>query len=345
VVDSEQQNPRPEDSAEPPQQRPTGRRETGQSRPSPFRFVNRSLLSGFSGLNYAVNLQTRLNSLSVINSDVFRMAQSASYLNNLSAVQLTRNIDFGFSSTLAKLTSGFAAQQVSLFGDLGSLLTDITQSIYPPNLRDIEDLRIKEVREVVMVDGIPLYAVPRTSIAEALIDADGASKRRDILGRRAKAISADCRDAVDACKGDGVSAYTSFALSALDALDAGHPRAAQALAGSLIDTLLTGYFKDKRHLYTPDKKGNRTNAVYNDFSVREFIAFAPMWQAYQKYFVGDGDRVPHTFSRNATAHTVSPRQFTRRNAVQGLMFACSLLVFFNDEEKRLRARRRSKATR
>ena len=47
----------------------------------------------------------------------------------------------------------------------------------------------------------------------------------------------------------------------------------------------------------------------------------------------DGDCVPTTFSRNATAHTVSPRQFNRRNAVQGMLFACSLLYFFNEQAK------------
>jgi hypothetical protein len=56
-----------------------------------------------------------------------------------------------------------------------------------------------------------------------------------------------------------------------------------------------------------------------------------MWQAYQQFWVEDGDRIPATFSRNATAHTVSSRQFNRRNAVQGLLFACSLLYFFNEQ--------------
>lgn len=75
--------------------------------------------------------------------------------------------------------------------------------------------------------------------------------------------------------------------------------------------------------------------VYDEFSVRRFIAFAPMWQTYQQFFVTDGDKVPMTFSRNATAHTVSPRQFNRRNALQGLMVASSL-VYRLDEEARAR---------
>lgn len=56
-----------------------------------------------------------------------------------------------------------------------------------------------------------------------------------------------------------------------------------------------------------------------------------MWQTYQKFFVEDGDVVPNTFSRNATVHTVNRRQYNRRNAVQALMFACSLLCRLDEE--------------
>lgn len=61
------------------------------------------------------------------------------------------------------------------------------------------------------------------------------------------------------------------------------------------------------------------------------------WQAWQKFFPDEGLRVPHTFSRNATAHTVSAKQYTRRNAVQGLMIVSSLIYFFDREAQRLAA--------
>ena len=122
-------------------------------------------------------------------------------------------------------------------------------------------------------------------------------------------------------------------VAALNALDAGHAAAAQALAGSLVDAILSSYFGKDRYKYTPDRKGKRTKDAYDEFSVRQFIAFAPMWQTYQKFFVTDGDKVPMTFSRNATAHTVHPRQFNRRNAVLGLMVACSLLCRLDEEAR------------
>lgn len=124
-------------------------------------------------------------------------AGSQAQFAELSA-QLTKNVDFGLSDTVDKITQQFAAQQASWLKTLGPKLARLKDSFYPPNLRDIEDLQFEDVEKVVMADGIALYGVPRTSVAAALIGADSAAKRREILGRRWKTISADCRTAVTA---------------------------------------------------------------------------------------------------------------------------------------------------
>ena len=272
--------------------------------------------------------------LDLVNSDLFKThAATQAQFAKLGA-NLTKTIDFGVSGSFAKMAQQFAVQQSSWLKTLGPTLDRLRESFYPPNLGAIENLKFEDVEKVVMADSVALYGVPRTAIAEALIRADSAAKRREILGRRWKAISADCRRAVDGFESDVVASYSPFTLAALDALDGGHTAAAQALAGSLIDSLLTGYFGKDRKQYTPDKHGKRTTKAYDEFTVRQFVAFAPMWQTYQQFWVGRGDTVPTTFSRNATAHTVSPRQFNRRNAVQALLFATSLLYFFDEQASR-----------
>ncbi len=273
-----------------------------------------------------------------INSDIFKSAALAqSNLNKFSG-QLYKNVDFGLSDSFAKLAQTVAAQQSAWIETLGPSLERLKLSFYPPNLQPIEGLRWEAVESVVMVDGIALYGVPRTAIAEALIRADTAAKRRDILGRRWKAISADCRAVVEGCETDAVAPYVPMALRALDALEAGHTEAAQALIASLLDSMVNTYFGADRYLYTPDKRGKRTTAAYDEFTAHEYIALAPAWQAWQKFFPNEGLPVPHTFSRNATAHTVSTKQYTRRNAVQSLMIVSSLIYFFNGEARRLEDR-------
>jgi hypothetical protein len=271
------------------------------------------------------------NSSAFISSDIFKSVALVQSNLNLIASQLTTNIDLSAIAAAGRIAAEFAARQANWLEHLSPAIAAMRASFYPPNLRAIESLKFEEVETVVMVDGIALYGVPRAATAEALIRAGGASKRRDILGRRWKSISADCRTAVETCSSKAVAPYRPVAVAALDALDAGHTAAAQALAGSLVDAVLSSYFGKDRYKYTPSKGGTRTRDAYDEFGVRQFVAFAPIWQTYQKFFVEDGDKVPTTFSRNATAHTVSPRQFNRRNAVQGLMFVCSLLCRLDEE--------------
>jgi hypothetical protein len=273
----------------------------------------------------------------VIDSDIFkRTALAQSNLNAITA-HLAKHADFGLGDTFAKLAQQVAAQQSAWLKTMGPAFESLKFSFYPLNLRNIKGLRWEEVELVVMVDGIALYGVPRTSIANALIRADSAAKRRDILGRRWQAISADCRAAVEGCETEAVGPYVPVALAALDALDAGHSAAAQALAGALLDSMVNSYFGNDRYLYTPDKHGRRTNAAYDEFTAHEYIALAPIWQAWQKFFPDEGLPIPHTFSRNATAHTVSAKQYTKRNAVQSLMIASSLIYFFDREALRVEA--------
>jgi hypothetical protein len=197
-------------------------------------------------------------------------------------------------------------------------------------------LEFEEVEAVVMLDGIALYGLPRQELAEKLIRAETTAARRAILGRRWRAVSADCRAAVDACNSSTVAPYVSFAVAALDALDGEHTEAAQALAASLLDTVVNGYFGKQRSGLTPNGK-TTTPAEYEKFTLREFIVFAPLWQAYQKYKIEDGDPIPNTFSRHASVHGVSARQFSRRNAVQAVLFVSSLLLFLDEEASALEA--------
>lgn len=271
-----------------------------------------------------------MKSLKVVDSDVYRRVGLGQTNLTRLGTHLVRNVDFGLDPATTKFATMFAAQQASFLARLHTFTTRIQIGFYPPNLAAIENLVFDDVEEVVMIDGIALYAVPRTDIAEKLINANTTAERRAILGNRWKAISADCRAAIQGCTSDGVSDFTEFALSALDALDADNPRAAQALAASVIDTIITKHFGNDRTKYTPNR-GNLTPAAYEDFTMRQWIAFAPLWQAYQQYFPNDGDPIPKTFSRHASVHGVSSRQFSRRNAVQGLMFLTGVLVFLDEQ--------------
>lgn len=247
---------------------------------------------------------------------------------NVLGDQLTRGAYFGWNDQLAKIAGLYATQQADWLRSIAPGLGSLRGRFFPTNLQGIEKLSLEDIEQVVMLDGIALYEIPRVEIAERLVRASSSSGRRDILGRKWREIVADCRTTLESCKSAEVVQMIRFATDAIDALEGGNATSAQSLAGSLVDTLLRRYLPKTKPLILPGRKTKNADA-YLDFSVRKYIALAPIWQAYQSYYPDNGDRVPRTFNRHATAHTVGSQQYSRRNAVQGLMLVCGLLKFID----------------
>lgn len=254
----------------------------------------------------------------VLTSDVFKKYQLAIPNLNVIASEMMKGVDFsGF-------TEAFAAQQKALWEQLAPALEALGNFRYPANLRPVERITPERVQAVALVDGIALYGVPRTAIAQALIDADGAEDRRAILEDRWPEISVDCRLLVETIEHEPLLDCARLAVAATVALDEGHHEAAQALAASVVDAILRAHVPDYKKLLP--KKNGVVPDRFAELGSHHLIAYAPLLHAYQRYTPGDPSMpIPEVFSRHATAHTAAPVQFTRCNAIQGVMFGCSLL--------------------
>lgn len=265
-----------------------------------------------------------------ITSDFAKLIGATQPKLNVLGDQLTKGAYFGWNDQLAKIAGLYAAQQANWLRSITPALDSLRVNFFPANLQGIENLGLEDIEQVVMLDGIGLYEVPRAEIAERLVRAPNSSARRDILGRKWREIVADCRTTLESCESAEVMQMVRFAMDAIDALEGGNATSAQSLTGSLVDTLLRRYLPKTKPLILPGRKTKSADA-YLDFSVRKYIALAPIWQAYQSYYPDNGDRVPRTFNRHATAHTVGSQQYSRRNAVQGLMLVCGLLKFIDEQ--------------
>jgi hypothetical protein len=271
----------------------------------------------------------------LVDASVFRIA-SANLVNGFdfsgvkAAADMVAKANFGWNSPLQVIASQLAKQHSAWLKNLTKL--DFKMP-YPSNLDGIEDLKLAEIEQVILMEGIPLHGVPRMAIAKALIRAESPEKRREILGRRWKAISVDCRAHVRGCTTAQIEPLARFAVLALDALDAGHNEAAQSLAANLLDTMLNTHMPVQRKSLVPGKKVT-TSEHYRELAVREWLAFGPIWRAHQNYWPGNGDPIPRTFNRHATVHGVSTSQFSKRNAIQGLMLVSSVLRYADDRYSR-----------
>lgn len=273
----------------------------------------------------------------VINSDALRVVTQMQDQMRILTANLTKNIDFGLGKAAADLAKSFTAQQTALWKSLEPSLRQITRAFYPPNLRDIDHLDFDEVRAVVLLDGIALYGVPRASIAQSILNADTAAKKRAVLGRKRPEIAADCRSAAASVTSTRLAPYARMLAVSLDALDADQFAASQALTSNVFDSLIFERWGEKKQTewakFLPDRNGKRTDGV--EMALHDYLATAPIKQAFQHFDRAAKATTPRdTYSRHATAHTVSGRQYSRRNAVQAAMAVASLLLFLEERETR-----------
>lgn len=231
--------------------------------------------------------------------------------------------------TLEPLNEHFREYWRDFFETLGSL----KERIYPPNLHDATP-SVEEFEQLLLEEGIPLMWVPGPKMVSALLDAADAGERRRVIGRRWKGIINDCEAVIDSVDHPSLQDSRNFAFDCVDALRDGHSNPAQALAANLLDSLMHTHFKKHdRVKLTSNKKGGAKFDL-NDYQIRVALTFAPVWYAHAEYWPKNGDPIPRVFGRHPSAHGVSRTQYSRINAVYGLMLVTSVLKFFDVELER-----------
>lgn len=243
---------------------------------------------------------------------------------------------FNLAASLQPITDKFVTnvleQYNSTWRKLFESIGDVTARIYPENLRELRP-PLEDLETLLVDEGIPLMWVPGAKIVEALLAESDASGRRRLMRERWKGIVADCESVVRTVDHPDLLDAQLFALDCVRALRDGHSSAAQALATNLLDSLMNQHFdKQTRVMLTKNEfkqKGIKFNV--DDYHIRAAFTFAPVWYAYAQYWPQNGDPIPREFGRHPSAHGVSRRQYTRINAVVGLMLATSVLRFFDFE--------------
>jgi hypothetical protein len=175
-------------------------------------------------------------------------------------------------------------------------------------------------------EAIPLYLVPRTSIAKAILNGKDRESRRNVLNRRFYDILDDCDALLDRCVTPRTRAIVPFARDAIRAARDGHHSAAQALAANVLDSTLRLSFDKKTRAHLTSHKETPT-ARDLEISIRQAWVFIPVWRVHETFQTHMGDSIPSAFSRHASAHAVSRRQFSKRNTAQGIMVLTSLIGF------------------
>ncbi|MFI5662272.1 hypothetical protein [Streptomyces sp. NPDC051684] len=214
-------------------------------------------------------------------------------------------------------------------------LVELRRQVLPENLRDAAP-NLKALETLLIDEGIPLMWVPGPKTVRALLDASDTAARRRVIGQRWRGIANDCTAILEGIDHPGLQDSRRFGLDVVRALRDGHTSAAQALAANLLDSLLHRHFDKASRLQLTKNEFKTKGVKFNldDYKIRVALTFAPVWCAHARYFPTDGDPIPRVFGRHPSAHGVSRAQYTRINAVYGLMLVVSVLKFFDLEMSR-----------
>jgi len=230
-----------------------------------------------------------------------------------------------------------AARAAELSSAWTSLLEGIdwtrVQRVVPANLDGL-DYGIDDL-VALAAEGITLYGVPSTAIASRLLAAPDARARRDILGRSLLRLTEDCDEVLDQCITPVTRATVAAARESIAAIRAGHTKPAQAYLTSALDDLMHVAFDRDTYIgFTSHKVTSADNIL--DWNIRTGMVLGPIWHAHAEYRPGGSAFIPRTYVRHASAHTVSSRQYSRRNTAQALLLVTALALYV-DEDARTRA--------
>ncbi len=266
-----------------------------------------------------------------INEAVRQATESLAWVGEGAAAQLEQQWASRFASFSEQWVAQVERQWEGVFASLAPL-AELAKSYYPPNVSEALPT-LEELEKLLVDEGVPLMWVPGPPMVRALLDASDAPARRRIIGRRWQEATADCEAVLTQIDHPGLADARRFALDAVNALTAGHPSAAQALAANLLDSVLQKHFsKQARTKLTKNdfkKSGVRFNL--DDYKFKAACTFAPVWYAHARYFPHEGDPIPRSFGRHASAHGVSKRQYSRVNATYAVLLVTSVIKFFDVE--------------
>jgi hypothetical protein len=219
-----------------------------------------------------------------------------------------------FSTSIPKLT-------LPDIGPVLALMLEQLRETQPPNWSD--DIDLEQVLAVIQEDGLPLVWLPRAEIIAEVLDAPNRAARVEVLLRHADELIVDCREVLAAVRHETLTGQLPLAGRAVDALEAGHHEAAQALAVVVTETAVArairGKYEDVKSqvLFDPDL------VPYTEMRLR--AALAPIGPFYTTWYASSGTPAPEALSRHVTVHQADHTHYTEGNALVAVLLATSVL--------------------
>lgn len=238
----------------------------------------------------------------------------------------------GPTSLLQDIVKPFNDMWAEQFSGLTKNLGKIVEWSHPPNWRGDKTLLLPANLETLLLDeGLPLAWVPARNVLDKMFVANTASERRKILYSNRKGIISLCLLELNSLKKEELHEYKNFAIEAAESIRMGHWRSSQALSTNIIDSIIRRLFdNESRVKLTNHRNGQRIN--WKEYPLREALVFGGIWGSYAEYWPDSvNENIPRQYTRHATAHAVSKKQYTRINSLIAIMHVTAFLKLLEEE--------------
>ena len=225
----------------------------------------------------------------------------------------------------------------NLFDPLGKYLQQILDRVdkvrrtrLPNNLVDaLDELTINELAQFVHEEAIGIYGAPRASILVNLVRSDNTAERRKLFNRYYEQIVDDCEKVISSENVKSRVPESEFVLEAINCVRDKHPQPAQALLTGILDSLIIKLIPDKptREKITIHRPEADAPLDAETESLRQLLAWLPVWNAHKTFRPWIGDKPPREFNRHASVHAVQNQQYSKRNCIQALLLTTGVINY------------------
>ena len=293
-----------------------------------LKFASNSLLPQFAPL-----LSPEIHALT---GDIIRKNESLVDFNALNPVVNSSRMSAIASEIFAPLLEQYRPplqqirEQISEFLPKPSkqAFRGINRILLPPNLRPLyEEITIQQVVNFVETEGIPLYVVPSASIALRFLNADTHEKRRKLLNACSSQIVEHCENVLSGCVSNSTTSHVFLVRDGIAAWKQGNYASAQAVFTVSLDALVTELTPDKEQQQEITRHKESAPESLKQGKITTYCVWMPVYNAHSAFWKRRGNVVPREYSRHATVHGGTKWQFSKRNCIQSLMLATSLIGY------------------
>lgn len=202
-----------------------------------------------------------------------------------------------------------------------SALLETMRAALPPNWDESVDLDLIET--ILNDEGIPLVFVPDHAVLKQMLGApDRAARVAVLLGAREQVL-ADCQSTLAEVKHSSLVGQLPLAKDAVASCQDGHSFSGQALAVSVVETVVSNILGLNYGQAKQDLVLDLDDLPYTEVRVK--AALAPIPKFYTSWYPNRGLPAPVELSRHVSIHQADVQHYTEENALIASMLVASVL--------------------